>query len=405
MEKNLERKRVLRIYQYLIAIICVSPLFELWEFLPSAIFRVVELICLMGTLRTVYLLHKSHSLVVNYKWLYLLFFIDCAFIVFRGDWSSGIKDNVLLIIDKTNTLVYILPFVISFLPNRKYFSDILNVFYKASLIVIPIWILNVNSLVQDDHYAESVGAYLPFFSAFLLGMFRMQTKEKRVVTICIWAFYFLLMILNARRNVCFSLALYACIAFLFHMRKSSLARFWFIVGGIVLSMWVVNRWEKLTKETFSRMYQRTTEETRGGVEEWFFMDMLAQPTSTWIMGKGMTGSYYNPMLDADGAIEKNRPGIETGYLHLVLKGGALLVLFVMIILSIAIIKGLKNQDWIIKYIAIILATYFIDLYTTNPMWYFGVRSVLFWFCVSICYQSCGKGIQIQNKIKHTLINK
>lgn len=405
MEKNFERKRVLRIYQYLIAIICVSPLFELWEFLPSAVFRVVELICLMGTLRTVYLLHKSHSLVVNYKWFFILFFIYCAFIVFRGDWSSGIKDNVLLIIDDHNTLVYLLPFILLFLPNRKYFSDIINIFYKASLIVIPIWILNVNNLVQELWYGESVGVYLPFFSAFLLGLVRMQTKEKRVVTICIWVFYFLLMVLNARRNVCFSLALYAAIAYLFYMRKSYLARFWFVVGGLILSMWVVNRWEKLTKETFSRMYQRTTEETRGGVEEWFFMDMLAQPTSTWMMGKGMSGSYFHPMQDEDGAIETNRTVVETGYLHLILKGGILLVLFIVTLLSIAVVKGIRSSDMSIKYIALILLTYFIDFYTTNSICIFGVRSIILWFGISICFQSSVDNLQTQNEAKCKLIKR
>ena len=73
---------------------------------------------------------------------------------------------------------------------------------------------------------------------------------------------------------------------------------------------------------------------------------------------------------------------------MMLKGG-LLYDFVVVLLMIVVLCGAfrKENDKAIKYIAVILITYFLDMYTTNPVVDYGVRSILFWFIISVLIQN------------------
>ena len=133
----------------------------------------------------------------------------------------------------------------------KYYKEILQLFYKASLFVIPIWILNSNLLVQLDTYkGEHIGVYLPFLSAFLLGFLPLFRKKEKYFVVSIWAIYFMLMLLNARRNVSLSLALYAFIAYIFsilHNIKRRPAKYLFIcVFTLISFLFIVNVSAKTT---------------------------------------------------------------------------------------------------------------------------------------------------------------
>ena len=121
-------------------------------------------------------------------------------------------------------------------------------------------------------------------------------------------------------------------------------------------------WDNLTQNTFKSMSQRAKEDTRSGVEEFFFADFLTSPIEDWIWGRGMDGGYYQEMFDSEtGEINTNRTAIETGYLYMILKG------------------GINKRT---RYIGLILATYLIDSYTTIPICILTPRAILFWFCVS-----------------------
>lgn len=139
---------------------------------------------------------------------------------------------------------------------------------------------------------------------------------------------------------------------------------------------------------FHNLSQRATEDTRSGVEELFFEDFDKSPVEDWIFGRGMDGSYYQPVKnELTGEIINYRQGIETGYLTMMLKGGLLYDLVVILMMMVALHGAFrKENDVSIKYIAAILITYFLDMYTTNPVVDYGVRSILFWFIISVLLQ-------------------
>lgn len=384
----IELKYVKRIYVLLFAMILINPLLSKIITITTVL-RSAELLCYIGIFYYEYKLYKGGCLrhLVGYeKLLFVLLFLISIAIILRGQWPTSPKSFMLHIL---TTPKYLLPFIIIRLPNEKYFKELLRLFFKISLLVIPLWIMNYSDLVQIGTYkAEGIGSSLPFLSAFLLGLSAYFNKKQRNINIIIWAIYFMLMMLNARRNVSFSLLLYAVIAYIFtslsslkkNVAKTLIVFLFSILTGLILLL----NFDSLVSGVFNNMANRANEDTRSGVEELFFADFSNAPISDWIFGRGMDGGYYQPMRNEEtGEIADYRDGIETGYLNMMLKGGIIYDLIIILIMILAIKRGLKKHNIVYTYLSIILFTYFIDLYTTNPVCTFSVRSILFWFCINI----------------------
>lgn len=355
----------------------------------TTILRSMELLCYIGIFFYKFKLYRNNSLRHLYgyeKFLYVILLLISIEIIVRGDWPTLPKDITLHIL---GTQTYILPFIIITLPNKKYFSDIIKLFFKISLFVIPLWIINASELVQVGTYkAESIGILLPFLSAFILGLGTYLNSRQRKINFAIWVIYFILMMLNARRNVSFSLLLYAFIAYMFvsysslkkNMAKSILIALFSILALLILML----NLDSLASGIFSNMAGRLNDDSRSGVTELFFADFATSPVSDWIFGRGMDGGYYQVETNEEtGEISDNRQIIETGYLQLMMKGGIVYDVIIILFMFTAIVSGFKRHNKTISYVTAILMTYFIDLYTTNPVCSFSVRSILFWFCISI----------------------
>lgn len=381
-----ERLYVKRIY-FLLIIYCILDSY-LSPVLSTTVIRLSELCCIVLAIYYECKLYINHRLIPLRgfsKVLYTLLFFISISIIIRGHWPNNIKDFLLIMFSPSQAMAYLLPFIIIPLPNEKYIKTILHCFYIGALLTIPIWILNSHQLVQSGFYGESIGKYLPFFAAFLLGFLPSFKKKQKIMIITIWAIYFILMMLNARRNVSLSLFLYALIAFSFLNYEKIKRNISSIIPiGLILlfsiSILMLN-WENLTQNTFKTMTQRAKEDSRSYVEELFFADFMTSPIEDWIWGRGMHGGYYQEMLNLDtGEINTNRTEIETGYLYMILKGGIIYALIITLFIIISSKKGFKKRET--KYIAFILATYLIDSYTTIPISFFNPRAIIFWFCVS-----------------------
>lgn len=383
-----ELKYIKNVYVLLFAIILINPILK--DIITiTTVLRSAELFCYIGVFYYKYKLYNGGCLrtISGYeKFLFVLLFIVSIGIIFRGQWPESPKDFMLHIL---TTPKYLLPFIIIRLPNEKYSKELLNLFFKISLLVIPLWIMNYSDLVQIGTYkAEGIGSGLPFISAFLLGLSIYFNKKQRNINIIIWAIYFILMMLNARRNASFTLLLYAVIAYIFtslssikkNVAKTVIVYLFSILIGLIL---LIN-FDSLASGVFNNMANRANEDTRSGVEEIFFADFSKAPVSDWIFGRGMDGGYYQLTRNEETEeVTDCRRGIETGYLNMILKGGIIYDATIILIMLLAIKRGFTKHNSINKYISIILLTYFIDLYTTNPVCTFSVRSILFWFCINI----------------------
>lgn len=399
LRENKERSYVLMVYKLLLAMIIIAPLFG--KFVPNTtILRFTELLCWFGAIFYAFRISrlKAHARYGGYtKFLYVLLTIISAGIVVRADFPANVKDWGLFLVNVSGLPVYVVPIILLMLPNRKYFRDIVRLFFKASLFVLPIWVLNASDLVQDDYKGEGIGVFLPFFSAFLLALSGLFSKKERMLTLFIWGMYLFLMLLNARRNVTFTLVLYGIFSYLMTLLddwKRHPAKVFIIITGSILGLLLLQlNMDNLTSGVFKRMSNRATEDSRSGVEELFFVDFASSPAEEWIFGRGMDGGYYQIMRDEDtGEVSDNRKGIETGYLHLVLKGGLVYAVCIVLIIVNAIGCARKDKNVIVsRYFVMVMLSYLIDLYTTAPICSYMPRTVIFWFVIGVMTQKEGRG--------------
>lgn len=384
-----EQKAMFRIYSSLLILICISAF--LTSYVLSTTIRSIELLTLTYIFYNEYKLWKMRRLyiaggITKFS-LILLFFVLIGIIV-RGDWNQSGHYFFLKILDKGGFLAYILPIILIPLPNANHLDIAKKIFYIGALLSIPLWIMNLGHLVQDDYLGEGVGNYLPFFAAFLLG-FPYVNKRRRKICFIIWAIYLVLMLLNARRNMVFSLGSFGLIAFYScNFSRFAKKRFHTIVMTIVAFLFsvlfIASNIDVLSEKVFSKFSNRVNEDTRSGVEELFLADFAASPTEDWIFGRGLDGGYYQEMRNVDtGELNTNRLGIETGYLNNMLKGGVIYDFLIVLIMFICLFRSIKIKNIYSVYLRWVFLLFFIDLYATVLMGTFGVKSVLFWFCVSI----------------------
>lgn len=390
MTDNTEKKYVVRIY-YLFALILT--LFEfIGSYFTTTTIQAIRLCALLLIFYYVIRLQISKRLVWpsgRARVLLILLIPISVWAIARGAWPPITSKGFYLHLLSSTFVSFLLPYLILPLPNKKYLYTILDCFFCISILSIPLWIINPGPLVQEKYYGESIAVYLPFLSATLLGFLRIFSKKKQLLIIGIWLFYFLLMLLNARRNVSLSLALYALIAFGFNywkvIKRNSGSILIMALLAIIVGLFISLFWVNLTTGTFKNMSDRASEDTRSGVEALFFLDFTNSPIEDWIFGRGIDGGYYQEMRDEEtGEINTNRTGIETGYLNLLLRGGLTYAFVIIYLLIIAVRKGIKSKESGVIYLTIILSTYFIDQYTTSPVSIFNIRSVLYWFLISVC---------------------
>lgn len=362
--------------------------------LPSTLVRILELLALCGMLWFTYRIYacKANAKYRGWQLVMILVLAACNFfIVVRGHYGGGIKS---LLLDKFNlhgVPAYILPFVILSLPNKQYIKSILKVLFWSSLISVPIWLLNQTDLVLEHYSAEAVGAYLPVYCIILILFRKKLPLRRRVIVFALFGFYFLLMLLNARRNMVVSLSLMFVTAFIMGnataFRKSVKARIALLSGAGAIVLLVVTNWASLSSSVFQSILNRGLEDTRSQVELLFLMDMAGSPVTDWVVGRGMDGTYMQMTQNEDTyEVSMDRDVIETGYLLMILKGGILYVVAVLSFLFTAMIRALRSGKALLVGMGLLLAIYILDLYMTTPVSHFAVKTVIFWLMVSVSCQ-------------------
>jgi hypothetical protein len=164
--------------------------------------------------------------------------------------------------------------------------------------------------------------------------------------------------------------------------KNKVFIFYFsIVIITVVSLYAVNIYNIKTNRVFSFVAERADEDTRTGVELYFYEDMKPMD---WIIGRGINGKYYCPNVDED-EVSNYRSVIETGYLQIILKGGVVSLGLLLLITVPAIFKGIFYSSNILSKAAgiwILLALLSLYPATVDT---FSMRYILMWISVGICY--------------------
>jgi hypothetical protein len=151
-----------------------------------------------------------------------------------------------------------------------------------------------------------------------------------------------------------------------------------ILIGIV---YTIHLYKPAENRIFAYVMERGNDDTRTGVELYFYADMKIKD---WIIGRGINGEYFCPDIEEQ-QVTNYRNVIETGYLQVILKGGLISLGLLLLIALPAFIKGLFfSKNIFSKAAAIWIFWVLISMYpaVVNS---FTLRYLLFWIAIGICY--------------------
>lgn len=286
-------------------------------------------------------------------------------------------------------LIYFVPLVLLFPKKFPYYRKLFGVVFLFGMTYLILCALFIKDLLSSggNELGQTVVESITILSTpigFLLLTFYYQSKRRNLLSVVIIIATLIFAVIRARRGLIFitsSIMISSVMVYFFHSKKKLFLLYFFSFIALIISLYATNMYKVTNNKLFSFLAERGTEDTRTGVELYFYDDM--QQTD-WIIGKGMTGKYFCPDIEIDQPTNY-RYLIETGYLQIILKGGILSLVLLLMIVIPASIKGLLfSRNMLGKAAAIWIILFIIKLYPTHSV-SFDLNYLLVWFSVGICY--------------------
>lgn len=288
-------------------------------------------------------------------------------------------------------LLYLAPILVYKLSSFYYiklFFNLIIAFCKTSILCI---ILFFPFMLSGDgngvNLFEMVNGFCAAGTIWGLLMREYLTEcQKKWVYITSFLIIILALIL-ARRSILLtyivSILVFALYKFKYSLKSTNRRILYLFSSGVVFFIiyLFLNTYGNIL---FSKLFDRIADDTRSRVELKFLGDI--QPgASDFLLGRGISGSYYCPFVEENGL--DYREHIESGYLELVLKGGGILVLLFAFLTIPSMFLGLfRSNNNFCKLAAIYCFLFLGFLYGMGSYFTFSIRYILFLFCVFICYK-------------------
>lgn len=299
-------------------------------------------------------------------------------------------------------VIYLAPLLLLFPQNLRFYKKIFDLIILLSIFYIIYDVIFLNQLLNADRSSiSSVGVVelstdLSFPAGFILFTYAYHSKTKNWLAWGVILLTLVFVIIRARRGSILMTSSMIVSAYLLYLFSSKLKVLIFYLSILIL-LFVVMYTSALYRpeeSIFGFLIERADEDTRSGVEEYFYADMK---TKDWLFGRGLSGEYFCPDIEED-QITNYRSVIETGYLQMILKGGIISLGLLLLIAIPAIFKGLFYSNNILsKAAAIWILLALISMYPTI-VHTFSLRYLLVWISIGICYSKTIRSIP-DNKMK------
>jgi hypothetical protein len=321
-----------------------------------------------------------------FKFIFSLFILYQFIIVLRG-LSFAYNDLKVYLQVPYVFWPFVIPLFVFFDKSLATFGILFKWIYYSGIFFLLI-VLAVPTVLLHRATAETYAGFFVPCGFLLLNATYLSNKKINlsffVLLISIVSLTYL-----ARRSSLASLLGFVMSAYFLNLISSSkikLFRYFPIIVIICVFVLFSRSFENSKEVLFNKMAVRISEDTRSGVYERFFYDMK----DNMIFGKGMNGTYYCPLWDAEvdgetfGAVQF-RNIIENGYYQLMLTGGIVhLVLFVLILLPAAIKGIFMSSNQFAKACGILVFLRMIDMFFYG-MPVISFSYILVWICVGVCY--------------------
>lgn len=393
-EQNQSEVRFINYFWIGVIIYSSSYTMNIIQLIPSKIYNYLQILGLLFIIPSAYQL--IHFRITN-SYLRIVFTILCFWyllIIIRGIEFN--KDFILgtIVEAYTGIFLYFVPLVLLFPLN---FSSLRKTF-DAIIILSVVFVMYVLYFIQtllypgSDPLSQSAIEYFAKTLSIPCG-FILFTQKYHTKRISLWALIVMLItlafaIIRARRGLIFISGMILFISAIFYFSASKgklLNKYIPLLMAPILIMYSINFYQKNKSGVFSLITERIDEDTRTGVELYFYADMEVKD---WIIGRGMSGTYYCPLetyYDYD--VPDYRTGVETDYLTIILKGGIISLSLLLLITVPAMIKGIFfSKNALSKAAGVWIFLWLISLYPTTVTT-FTMNYILVWISVGVCYST------------------
>ncbi len=285
-------------------------------------------------------------------------------------------------------LLYFAPLILLFPRNFVFYKKMFEVIIILGIVSLLYDFLFIRDLLDRSPETQDVIEYftkdLGITSGFILLTYKYHSHKKQLIALAVMLVSILFSIYKARRGLTFICASMLFFAFFIYFRKNKnkVLIIYLSVLFLILAVFYVNSAYRIKeKGLFSFILKREDEDTRTGVELYFYNDM--KPVD-WLVGRGINGKYFCPNIEENQETDY-RVLIETGYLQIILKGGIIFLGLYLLLAIPAIILGIFfSKNLLSKAAGIWIFISLISLYpaTVNT---FNLNYLLVWICIGICY--------------------
>ena len=381
-------------------------------FLASVTTFVSSLICGTIQLFGLLLLIPSAIKLINYKFennylkgIYLLYCSWLVLVILRGFIIDFVFLKKILLDAFKGIFIYFVPLILLFPRTMVFYKKIFSIILIFGILYIAFYLILIALLNLDitDSTGTDILEYfsktLSFPCGFILLTYTYHTKKRNYFALFVIILTILMAILRARRALAFigiTMIILAIIIYSYSNKKYLIRILSLSIFIAIVSFVGFKVYEKNKQDAFSLITDRAFEDTRSGVELYFFSDMTLKD---WIIGKGINGRYYCPTIDTDAGFY--RDGIETGYLNIILKGGIINLVLLLLIAVPGMLKGIfYSKNILSKAAGFWILIYLVRLYPT-PLTNFALFYLLVWISIGICYSEDIRNMS-DNSIKELL---
>ena len=291
---------------------------------------------------------------------------------------------------------YLLPFIVLFGTGIISLPKLFRIIYIFAIIGFIYFVLNYKNMIdivssgvlnatEDsdtiaiNDLADTYGSWFDISALSLLCYEFISKKQKWIALSSVAMMFFLVLYFARRGGVVIYLGYFLAAYYLYLLQSNGATKFLrvlfllLILGTVTLTVFMYS------DTTFSLLFSRIDENTRGGVDESIIRYLKSE--NAWFLGKGVDGAY--PDLN----FAEPRYVHETGYLHMILKGGIVyLSLYILLLLYSAYLGFFKTNNRLTKAFAIYLLFHVLFLIPFGVIM-FGLEYFFVWVGVAICQYS------------------
>ena len=347
-------------------------------------------------------------------WYILLLFYSIS-VAIRGIVDEGkfdIHQIAMYIGNPKYIMPYFLPLFAMFPWSRINLKLLLKLSSYLTVLFMIFFVVDFNKIMELNrnglaHFTVGGGSYevgdFEFYGAltsliapfvlFLLKSF-LTDKQWRYSAINI-LLASVLYLLTARRSSIFGVSLFIVASYFIVFKKTAKSKFLLLLVLSLLGFGLYN------SGLLDFLLSKVDNDSRSGVEMEFMLYM-GDNIQYWIFGKGAMGTYYDSspiFFDIDGM----RQEIETGYLHLILKGGIIYLALYIIVLIRAFYYGWfkSNNDFVKAFAAFALIAVLELIPYGIPS--FDFKYFALWLGVGFCFNKTIR-VKTNEEIKVLLSN-